>query len=353
MFRSIFVALSLLSFAFCLPATAKERPPGRAEAELKRPMAWLLAAQNANGGWGAESKTAPDVATTSLSGITLLRYGHTYSQGEHKAAARKAIRFVVEAVERSPADSSAVQAEGTQPQAKLGRFIDTYLAAQFLAEALPTIDDPEVRSRTGTALDMLVGKVQALQRKDGSFSGEGWAPVLSSAFATGGLYAAQRAGSSRVKSDVLSSADKHMEGQYDSRKRTFKTQDSAGVALYSAAGALGSGAAKGSLDGEAAKAAREQVNSEPFVRGFGSYGGEEHVSYMMTSEALAKVGGAEWKRWDASIRGRLAGIQREDGTWRGDHCITSTSFCTAASLITLAIKPPPPVQGRRADERPR
>jgi len=32
-------------------------------------------------------------------------------------------------------------------------------------------------------------------------------------------------------------------------------------------------------------------------------------------------------------------IQRQDGTWRGDHCITSTTFCTAASLITLAVRP--------------
>jgi len=39
------------------------------------------------------------------------------------------------------------------------------------------------------------------------------------------------------------------------------------------------------------------------------------------------------------IRARLAAIQRENGTWRGDHCITSTTFCTAASLITLAIEP--------------
>ena len=45
------------------------------------------------------------------------------------------------------------------------------------------------------------------------------------------------------------------------------------------------------------------------------------------------------------IRARLAAIQRENGTWRGDHCITSTTFCTAASLITLAIEP---YAGRRA-----
>ncbi len=60
---------------------------------------------------------------------------------------------------------------------------------------------------------------------------------------------------------------------------------------------------------------------------------------MLTAEAKAVLGGAEWAEFHKNIRARLAAIQRENGTWRGDHCITSTTFCTAASLITLAIQP--------------
>ena len=126
---------------------------------------------------------------------------------------------------------------------------------------------------------------------------------------------------------------------YDSKSKQFRTDDSAGVALYRAAGALGSAARSGKLDGAPAMAARERLTDEAFVRGFGSYGGEEHVSYMLSTEAFAKSGGDEWAKWSKSIRARLAAIQRENGTWRGDHCITSTAFCTAASLITLAIRP--------------
>src|SRR5215471_20515028 len=95
----------------------------------------------------------------------------------------------------------------------------------------------------------------------------------------------------------------------------------------------------GTMKEAPAVAAREHLADEAFVRGFGTYGGEEHVSYMLSTEAFAKTGGAEWDKWSKSIRARLAAIQREDGTWRGDHCITSTSFCTAASLITLAFRP--------------
>jgi hypothetical protein len=62
---------------------------------------------------------------------------------------------------------------------------------------------------------------------------------------------------------------------------------------------------------------------------------------MLTAEAKAAIGGKEWAEFRKNIRARLAGIQRENGTWRGDHCITSISFCTAASLITLAIEPKP------------
>ncbi len=332
-------ALGVFFFATVSHAADVKPPAAPAPLDVARPMQWLLAAQNPSGGWGQEAKSPPDVATTALAGITLLRYGDTYAKGPHHEQLQKATEFVAAAVEKARPDSPAIQAESTQPQVKLGRYIDTYLAAQFLGEVLPTITDAKVHSRIATALDMAVGKVQQLQQKDGSFAGAGWAPVLSSAFATGGLYAAQKAGSEQVKKQVLDQAEKHMTGQYDAKKKAFVTDKSAGVELYTGAATLGQAAQSGKLDDPAVKAARVQVNNEAFLRGFGTYGGEEHVSYMMTSEALAKVGGDEWSRWDTSIRTRLAAIQRADGTWRGDHCITSTTFCTAASLITLAIKP--------------
>jgi hypothetical protein len=153
--------------------------------------------------------------------------------------------------------------------------------------------------------------------------------VLSDAFASGGLYAARGAGAT-VSGTVVQRAEEHMLGNYDKDTKQFRTQSSAGVQLYTMAGTA-----------EAAQAALARLADEGFIRGFGTYGGEEHVSYMMTSEALATVGGKDWERWSHGIRLRLAHIQRADGTWRGDHCITSTAFCTAASLITLTIQPHP------------
>src|SRR6266849_4396483 len=121
-------------------------PSSQTDPDLKRPLAWLIAAQNPDGSWGEEARSQhPDVATTAVAGIALLRLGHTGSRGEFQASTRRALEYVVSAVERAPAEQVAVQGPGTLPQRKLGHNIDTYVAAQFLAEALPTLPG-ELRS---------------------------------------------------------------------------------------------------------------------------------------------------------------------------------------------------------------
>jgi hypothetical protein len=277
------------------------------------------------------------VATTAISGIALIRLGHTMTDGAHSKATRQAVDYVVRAVEKTPVSEIAINPEGTLPQRKLGRYIDTFLGAQFLAEAVQTMPKGKDKDHVLAALENCVDRVQAAQRKDGSFSPDGWAPVLSSAFASGGLYAARDAGALKVKAEVLAKANKYMLENYDAKTKDFKTSESAGVPLYAVSGTVQAAAKAGEMGSDAAKAALSRLSDENFLRGFGSYGGEEHVSYMMTSEALAAAGGKEFDRWNRGIHTRLANIQREDGTWRGDHCITSTSFCTAASLITLTI----------------
>ncbi len=328
--------LAVSAVLFAAPAFVKS--PAKIDPDVARPLRWLVGAQNEAGGWGSQVNGSADVATTSLSGIALLRLGHTPSAGEHREAARKALRFVIGAVERAPRPDEFIEPPGTLPQRKLGRGIDTFLAAQFLGEAIQSMPVGGDRRRAEAALQLCVAKIQAAQRKDGSFSQDGWAPVLSSAFAANGLYAAKDVGVP-VAPEALARSDEYMMKGYDAKAKKFRTEDSAGVALYRAAGTLGTASRAGKLRAPQAVAAREHLADEAFVRGFGSYGGEEHVSYMLSTEAFAKAGGEDWFKWSKSIRGRLAQIQREDGTWRGDHCITSTSFCTAASLITLAIRP--------------
>ena len=326
--------------------------PERSEPDLDRPLAWLIAAQSSDGSWGEEAHSqTPDVATTSVAGIALLRLGHTGSHGRFQENTRRAVEYVVAAVERAPADQVAVQGPGTLPQRKLGRNIDTYVAAQFLSEALPTLPR-QLRGRAEAALGNCVRRIERAQAPDGSFAKDGWAPLLSSAFAANGLHSAAAAGAA-VDAKKLARADANLMGKYDERTGSFDNRESAGVDLYSAAASVvaaarvqeagqGSTAADREMQRKATavtRGASPQLSNERLLRGFGTYGGEEHVSYMLVAEAKAAIGGDEFVAWSKQMRARLAQIQREDGSWRGDHCITSTTFCTAASLITLAVSP--------------
>src|SRR4051812_17960208 len=130
-----------------------QAPASRTNPDVERPLLWLIGTQNVDGSWGESAhSTNPDVATTALAGIALIRLGHTGSRGEYQDSTRRAIQFVAAAVERTPASEIAVNAPGTLPQRKLGRNIDTFLAAQFLAEALPTLPRGTLQSRAREAL---------------------------------------------------------------------------------------------------------------------------------------------------------------------------------------------------------
>ena len=82
-------------------------------------------------------------------------------------------------------------------------------------------------------------------------------------------------------------------------------------------------------------AANKMMQDEQVLSGFGNNGGEEYLSYMMTSESLAGVGGEDWESWYKKMNTRLSKVQNPDGSWSGHHCITSPVFCTAAVILTM------------------
>jgi len=78
------------------------------------------------------------------------------------------------------------------------------------------------------------------------------------------------------------------------------------------------------------KRQNEQLNDEEMLRGFGNNGGEEYLSYMLSSESLVITSGEGWAKWRDKMHKRLAKSQQNDGSWTGHHCITSSVFCAAA-----------------------
>jgi hypothetical protein len=358
---------------------------------VQRGADWLVRAQHPNGGWGAGShasqhlrdphQVVTDPATTSFVAMALVRAGSTPESGPHRDVLKRATLHLVDVVERAPeAGPRITDLEGTQPQAKLGPLVDTALTSQYLARILPTLTRPSpLHARVDAALDRCLRKLQAAQLADGSWGvGRSWAPVLQSSVSTSALELAQAAGKP-VDTAKLARAREYQKGNYDVATGRVSggvmAEGSAGVELYAFSSAQRAAAAeaaeavsvlegakdkgvlpaaapvsvdnlkKAGVDEKRARSLNDAYNAsnaqlrrladEELLRGFGSNGGEEYLSYLQTGESLVIAGGHEWDPWKKRMSGRLAKIQSQDGSWTGHHCITSPVFCTAAVLQTL------------------
>jgi hypothetical protein len=368
---------------------AKPITPAQIAPFVSKGIDWLIAAQHPDGGWGGGSHAdqqnrdphlvKTDPGTTAFTLLSLLRAGHTPSSGEYKSHIRRGLEYLITAVEKAPAEGPQItDITGTQPQSKLGQNVDTPLTAQYLARAVELLakDDPLFK-RTDAALDKCLAKLQASQQEDGGWGqGGGWAPVLQSSLGCSALEIAQANGKDVDKSR-LAKAREYQKQQVDvsSGRAVAKTETAAGVELYAFNSALRGNASeareaesliqeakdRGKLPASATvtqdnlrqlglgggvaqrltKAVElndkqiERLDDENLLAGFGNNGGEEYLSYLLTSESLVIAGRDKFHQWNDKMHGRLQKIQNTDGSWSGHHCITSPVFCTAAVVQCL------------------
>lgn len=354
---------------------------------LEKSLTWLAEAQAENGGWGAGSHAMQNIrdpkavqtdpATTAYVAMALLRAGNTLKTGSHSQQLTKATNYLLQTVNDAPQNHPNITTTtGTQPQQKLGQNIDVAMTVQYFARLIPHIqDDPVLAERVGAAMDFCIQRLQGTQMVDGSWNAGGWAPVLNSAMANNALELSEQVGR---KVDVVA-LEKSRQYQSDN----VSSDDGVGVATDKAAGiqlyALASAQRATANDAKAVKEAMVESNSpasaapaldevvvvmeqkgyskkeakrmassyisnqkagemlqrDDVLSGFGNNGGEEFLSYMMTSESLVATDDKEWDNWHKRMNGLFEKIQNPDGSWSGHHCITSPVFCTAAVIMTL------------------
>jgi hypothetical protein len=355
---------------------------------MLRGIDFMVAAQHEDGGWGGGSHTRQNVrdphavqtdpGTTAFTAMALMRVGHTPWEGKHQEAVRKAMEFVLAAVENaSDAGPRITELRGTQFQSKLGDIVDTSMASQFLSRLLQHEMEAEQRLRIEVALDKCVRKIESSQNKDGGWTTSGWAPVLQSAMNNQALELAELAGR-EVNQEVLRRSRDYQRGGIDTatgRVRAERATAAAGIDLYAGTAAqranvrdaanarrivedargqgmlpegaevsdetlreLGYDEADAATMAEAYKqnqSLERRLEDPNYLAGFGNNGGEEFISFMMSSETLVISGGETWERWNDRMHELFEKIQNADGSWHGHHCITSPVICTAAAILCL------------------
>ena len=354
---------------------------------VSRGLKWLAEAQFDNGGWGAGSHSRQDIrdpnavqidpATTAFSTMALLRAGNTLTKGPYRQQVKNAVLYMVELVESYPKEGPAItNISGTQPQAKLGQNIDVSMAAQLFTRVIPLLDDqPKLQNRVQAVLKTCLDKLALAQGADGSWNDRGgWASVLQSAMANNAFEMAEEVGMA-VDKDVLEKSRAYQRSNVDEESGEVRTEAAAGISLYSIASnqratakearaaqdIVERGRRDGSLPASAKpstdnlqkmgyseedakkmvesynknEVTRQLLQNDAVLEGFGNNGGEEFLSFMMTSESLVVTGGKDWDAWYAKMYNLLSSIQNNDGSWSGHHCITSPVFCTAAVILAM------------------
>ena len=367
----------------------KKIKPAKIAPFVSKSIDWLSAAQHKNGGWGGGThanqkeidphNVATDPATTAFATLALIRTGSTLESGPHKKQIEKATEYLLSAIEKAPDEGALItERKGTQIQAKLGGLVDTTMATQCLSRLLRDVSEShKLHSRIDTALDKCLAKLQKAQKADGSWNvAGGWAPVLQSSNGQQALEMAQAAGKPVSKTAIKRARD-YQKGNVDVNGKSAprSSKASAGVELYSFSGSLRGNSIDASfadnlvkdakragrleqeatisedslreigVDGEQAKNLSEawtrnknqieRLNDKRLLKGFGNNGGEEFVSFLLTSESMIIAGGDKWPAWNDKMHGLFQKIQNQDGSWSGHHCITSPVFCTAAAIQCL------------------
>ncbi len=353
---------------------------------LQKSIDWLSISQRPDGSWGAGSHahqrvTDPnavsgDPATTAFAAMALLRTGSTPKKGKYADNVSKALDFILGSIEKTPKSAKNItQLTGTQPQVKLGQNIDLSMTLKFLTRSKTYFNDGSKKgSRISIAMDRCIAMLESNQSDDGSWNDQAWAPVLQSAMANAALEEVVVTGYANVSKDKLKKSRNYQKSNITAEGKA-STGKAAGIDLYTVAStqratALETAVVEKKLkkrlknskkerneeeislmladegyDKEEAKsmaksysrnkAAEKRMADDVILKGFGNNGGEEFLSFMMTSESMVESGDDAWNNWHSKMDKMLGKVQNGDGSWSGHHCITSPVFCTTAVIMTL------------------
>jgi hypothetical protein len=289
--------------------------PKALSANVRRGLSWLAETQLSNGGWsqgeesaemgggrrtearggkagskaasmrgGKQSNATSDpasVADTCIATLALLRAGNTPKSGSYARNVRDAIAFVCAEIEESDAKSMYItQNRSTRVQSKLGPYIDTFLAAQLLAEVKGEMHDAKAEKRVLAASKKVMDKISRNQREDGTWTGDGWAPVLSQSVASKAINRSAQKG--------IAVGDKTLARTEDFSRSQFVAKAGVPAKTSVGAGRMSGGGGVGGYAGLAGPPGRASASASGFTS-VGGAGGSAGVELYAAAGNLAAM----------------------------------------------------------------
>ncbi len=298
------------------------------ERSVRKALAWLKKVFNKDGGCGVDLNQQSDVGCTCMVGLAMMAAGGTCFEGEHQNDLRSVLRFVLNRAEQMP-QNNITAASGTQLQNKIGQQAHSFFAALYLSQSLGEQVDP---TPVKAALRKVTDAIVKTQRPDGDWGSESWAPTLGTVMGWVSLRAAASVGLS-----VGTAPEKTAEHLIQKMSGSLVETQGWMHELYKNASGI---RVLYDIEMEENKTAKKAFNDVlRFVKKdntpFTQAGGEEFLAFHLITETMLKRGGKEWNDWFPVVRDKLIDVQNKDGSWTGHHCITSRTFCTAASILVL------------------
>jgi hypothetical protein len=298
------------------------------EQSVRRALEWLEKTQNGDGGCGVDIGQTSDIGVSSTVGLALLASGATPIEGACSGALRRLQTYILRQANAMPVDD-ITSTNGTQLQNKIGRHAHSFFATLFLSQIVGQGDNP---APVYDALKRIVAAIVRSQGPDGDWGSESWAPVLGTVMGWVSLRAADSVGvyvgaaPEKTAKHLIETMRQNLADNMGWMHTLYKNATGIRV-LYEM---------KMEDEAVARKAwseVLELVNRDrtPFTQA----GGEEFLAFHLITETMLKKGGEDWNRWFPVLRDGLVDVQNDDGSWTGHHCITSRTFCTAASILVL------------------
>jgi len=331
----IFIVALVLSHSVALTASLAD----------ENSASFLLGTQNLDGGWGMSRGSPSTVADTSMALMALLRSGENFKSSRNAEKMRRAKEYLIFKIKES--DDTTLKVPNASPliAGKLGPDKDLFFATWALSEALEKPLSVSSKKEITAAIKKSLKKMgSAAFVEKGSKGTVGRSSYFGGELGTAVVIKAlERAISVGVlPNQILKNSLTNLNPDANRRSSMYSLYDSASALSIRHDIEL----IKAMLEGRRTFSRRSKeldaafnslsgiAGNSQFISGFGSLGGEEVLSYMLISEALAIRGGEPFNKWQKHIKSVIDRDKNPDGSIVGKHCIGGTTFPTAAYILT-------------------